>query len=275
MSEESTTPDLVELNRQAIEAVGRRDFDAAMTAYGPESVWDTSALGLGTYRGVEVIRGSFEEWTAMYEDFAVEIEENLDLGSGVMLSVTRQRGRMAGSTGYVEFLYASVTEWADGVIERVTPHTDIDEARAAAERLAAERAEAVSAHLDLVRTIYAAWERGDYSAVSWVHPEMEYTIADGPSPGTWMGVGGMVEGFRDVLAAWEDWGVVANDYRALPGDRVLVSFSCTGRGKTSGVELAQLHVKGATLFEVDDGKVTRIVQYFERDRALADLGLAE
>src|SRR5271170_4935713 len=107
MSEEqSTTPDPVELNRRAIEAVGRRDFDAAMTSYGPESVWDTSALGLGTYRGVEVIRRSFEEWTAIYEDFAVEIEENLDLGSGVMLSVTRQRGRMAGSIGSVEFLYA-------------------------------------------------------------------------------------------------------------------------------------------------------------------------
>ena len=140
MSEESTTPDLVELNRRAIEAVGRRDFDAAMTSYGPESVWDTSALGFGTYRGVEVIRRTLEEWTAIYEDFEVEIEENLDLGSGVVLSVARQRGRMAGSTNYVEFLYASVTEWANGLIAQVTPYADIDEARAAAGRLAKERA---------------------------------------------------------------------------------------------------------------------------------------
>lgn len=139
MSEESTTPDLVELNRRAIEAAGRRDFDAAMTPYGPESVWDTSALGMGTYRGADVIRRNLEEWTAIYEDFEVEIEENRDLGGGVILSVTRQRGRIAGSSGYLEFLYASVTEWTDGLIRRVTPFTDIDEARAAAKRLAEER----------------------------------------------------------------------------------------------------------------------------------------
>jgi ketosteroid isomerase-like protein len=139
MVEESTTPDLVALNRQAIEAVGRGDFDAAMTPYGPESVWDTSALGMGTYRGADVIRRAIEEWTASYEDFAVEIEENRDLGNGVILSVTRQRGRIAGSSGYLELLYASVTEWAGGLITRVTPFIDIDEARAAAKRVAAER----------------------------------------------------------------------------------------------------------------------------------------
>ena len=79
---------------------------------------------------------------------------------------------------------------------------------------------------------------------------------------------------RDVLAAWEDWGVIADDYLELPGDRVLVSFHCTGRGKASGVDIAQLQVNGATLFEVGDGKITRIVQYFDRADALADLGLA-
>ncbi len=45
------------------------------------------------------------------------------------------------------------------------------------------------------------------------------------------------------------------------------------RGKASGVKLEQLQVNGATLFEVAHGKVTRIVQYFDRDDALADLGL--
>jgi len=139
MSEESSTPDLVELNRRAIEAVGRGDFDEAMAPYGPESVWDTSAVGLGTYRGAEAIRRAFEEWIAMYEDFEVEIDEIADLGNGVILSVTRQRGRIAGSEGYLEFLYASVTEWTGSLIEQVRPFPDVDEARGAAERIAAER----------------------------------------------------------------------------------------------------------------------------------------
>jgi ketosteroid isomerase-like protein len=133
----------------------------------------------------------------------------------------------------------------------------------------------MSENLELVRSIYAAWERGDYSSVDWADPRMEYTVADGPSPGTWTGLEGMVAGFREVLAAWEDWGVVGDDYLALPEDRVLVGFHCTGRGKASGVELTQLHVNGATLFAIDGGKVTRIVQYFDRTRALADLGVQE
>jgi ketosteroid isomerase-like protein len=130
-----------------------------------------------------------------------------------------------------------------------------------------------SVKLDLVRSIYSAWERGDFHHVDWVHPEMEYKVADGPEPGSWTGIEGMTEGFRDVLGAWEDWGVVADEYLELSGDRVLVSFHCTGRGKASGVDIAQLWVNGATLFQVGDGKITRIVQYFDRADALADLGL--
>lgn len=47
--------------------------------------------------------------------------------------------------------------------------------------------------------------------------------------------------------------------------------SCSGgRGKASGLEVEG---RGAVLFEIRDGKVKRLVRYFDRDRALADLGL--
>ena len=47
-----------------------------------------------------------------------------------------------------------------------------------------------------------------------------------------------------------------------------------GRGKTSGLELGQVQAKGAGLFHIRGGKVTRYVIYFDREHALADLGLA-
>jgi ketosteroid isomerase-like protein len=133
-----------------------------------------------------------------------------------------------------------------------------------------------SANLDLVRSIYAAWERGDFFSGpgEWVHPEIEFVIPDGPEPGSWTGLAGLLEGARAIFNAWENWRPKADEYRELDNERVLVLFRARARGRTSGLEVEQIAGNGANLFFVRDGKVMRLVAYWDRDHALADLGLA-
>lgn len=131
-----------------------------------------------------------------------------------------------------------------------------------------------SANLELVRSIWAAWERGDYSSAEWAHPEIEYVQVDGPNPGTWTGLAGMAEGAREELSAWEGYRGEAEEYLELDDERVLVLQRFSARGKRSGLEVEQIQTNGASLFHIRGGKVTRVVRYWDRDGALADLGLA-
>jgi hypothetical protein len=136
----------------------------------------------------------------------------------------------------------------------------------------------MSENLDLVRSIYADWERGDWSSADWADPEIEFVLADWPEAGTWSGLAGMATAWRQVVSAWDDYSVVADEYLELDGERVLVSNRGVGRGKTSGLEIDQIATRserGANLFHVQGGSVTRLVVYFDYDRALADLGLEE
>jgi ketosteroid isomerase-like protein len=128
-----------------------------------------------------------------------------------------------------------------------------------------------SASLDLVRSIYAAWERGDYGSVDWAHPEIEFVIADGIEPGSWTGLAGMAAAWRPRLSAWEEVRVEAEEYRELDEERVLVFYQARGRGKTSGLDLEQIRTKGANVFYVRGDKVTRLVVYNDATRAIADL----
>jgi ketosteroid isomerase-like protein len=133
----------------------------------------------------------------------------------------------------------------------------------------------MSDNLDLVRSIVADWERGDFSRSEWAHPEIEYGFGDGPEPDSWRGADAMRESWRDFLRAWAGYRVRADEYRGLDDDRVLVLLHAAGHGKTSGLELGATGEQGANVFQVTNGKVTKLVVYFDRDRALADLGLKE
>jgi ketosteroid isomerase-like protein len=130
----------------------------------------------------------------------------------------------------------------------------------------------VSENLDLVRSIYADWERGDFSSTKWADLDIEFVIADGPTPGSWTGLAAMSTAHREWLNAWADFRSEVDEFRELSDGRVLALTRRSGRGRASGVEVA---LRGTVMFEIHDRTVTRLVLYTERGRALADLGLEE
>ena len=131
----------------------------------------------------------------------------------------------------------------------------------------------MSPNLDLVRSIYADWERGDFGSAEWAHSDIEYVVADGPEPGSWSGLAGMAEAWRNSLGSWTDFRVVAEEYRDLDDERVLVCDRLSGQGRTSGLDVGELRTEGAQVFQIRGGKVIKTVAYADRARALADLGL--
>jgi ketosteroid isomerase-like protein len=131
----------------------------------------------------------------------------------------------------------------------------------------------VSENLHLVRSIYADWERGDYSSNEWADPEIEYVIADGPEPVSGREVARMAAGWRAVLSAWRDYRAIAEEYRELDEERVLVLAAFSAPGRASNIEVAQVPSRGASLMQIHNGTVTRLLLYFNRENALADLGL--
>jgi hypothetical protein len=74
----------------------------------------------------------------------------------------------------------------------------------------------------------------------------------------------MAEATRDFLRAWEGLRTEAEEVRELDPERVLVlDRPSGGRGKTSGLDVAQI------------SSPARLVIHLDCQHALADLGLSE
>ena len=136
MSEESTTPDLVELTRRLFETASRRDIDANMHFHAADALWDLSDAGFGIFRGGAAIRVFLEDWFTSYESYQNDVEEVIDLGGGVVFLAGHDTGRLVGSDGNIEQRRGWIVRWVDGKVVRVAVYLDVDQGRAAAERLA-------------------------------------------------------------------------------------------------------------------------------------------
>ncbi|HME05317.1 MAG TPA: nuclear transport factor 2 family protein [Solirubrobacteraceae bacterium] len=137
MSEESTTRDLGELVGRAFAAANRRDLDAVASSFAEDATFDGRGVP-DHYEGRTAIRSMLEEWFATYEELEFGLEEVRDLGNGVVFAVVVQNGRPAGSAGHLRQREGWVFVWLRGLVASLTT-SEVDEGRAAAERLAEER----------------------------------------------------------------------------------------------------------------------------------------
>ena len=85
----------------------------------------------------------------------------------------------------------------------------------------------------------------------------------------------MESGWREWLTAWKGLRTEVERYLELDSQRVLVLARGISRGTASGIDTGQIRSEAAVLFDIRDGTVTRLVISWDRDRALADLGLEE
>jgi ketosteroid isomerase-like protein len=131
-----------------------------------------------------------------------------------------------------------------------------------------------SPNLDLVRSIYADWERGDFSSAEWAHPEIEFIQVDGPEPSYAKGFDGMAASFGARRNVFNHVRVQAEEIRELDAERVLVLVRNHAEAKVSGIEIERLGgARTANVWSLRDGKATRLAIYWDRNRAFADLGL--
>jgi ketosteroid isomerase-like protein len=125
-----------------------------------------------------------------------------------------------------------------------------------------------SVNLNLVKSISAGWERGDYGMVDWADEHIEFVIADGPEPTRMRGRDGLAASLVEFQDAWSEYHACVQELRELDEERVLVLTHVTARGRASGLQTCQ---DRANLFHLHAGKVVRVVAYWDRARALAEV----
>jgi len=130
-------------------------------------------------------------------------------------------------------------------------------------------------NLDLVKSAFDAWNRGDIEAfadhaaedVAWLE------VSGRPEGGTSerLGRDRMRESLESLFEAWESYRLELEQIHDL-GDRVLAVVRECARGRASGVEVDSLW---GYLITVEAGQIRRIEAYRDADRALEIAGLGD
>jgi ketosteroid isomerase-like protein len=126
-------------------------------------------------------------------------------------------------------------------------------------------------NVEIVRQVYADWERGDFREPDCFDPGISVVWAD-PMFARQAESGGLQELSRSMaefLDAWDDATATAEQLLDA-GDKVVVSCVWRARGKTSGVTVESPQ---GSVWTLRDGKVIRMENYPDPSAALEAAGL--
>jgi ketosteroid isomerase-like protein len=112
-----------------------------------------------------------------------------------------------------------------------------------------------------------------------IHPSFEVSLdsgyaglSDATSERNLRGIDAFREMWRDWLSAWESFRLDVEDLLPLVDSRVLALVDMHARPKSGGIEMS---LRGAAIWTLIDGQVSRIQLFLDRDEALEAAGLSE
>jgi uncharacterized protein len=125
--------------------------------------------------------------------------------------------------------------------------------------------------IEFLRGVYEQWRRGDFSREFFADDIVSRAFGFVDMEGTQHGLDEVLDVQRDWLRQWERPFSVDAEELIPAGDAVVALIRWHGTGRGSGVPL---EAEGAHIWEIRDGKAVRWDIYRDRDRALADAGVA-
>jgi ketosteroid isomerase-like protein len=130
-------------------------------------------------------------------------------------------------------------------------------------------------NIEIARRVIDAFNRRDADAIfECVNRDIEWFPAVPVSfgGGALRGRAGIESYLRDVRDTWEEYRVLSEDFRDIGQDQVLVLSRVEGRGASSG---GQVDEAMGQIFDLHDGKISRVRTYLDHNDALKAVGLEE
>jgi ketosteroid isomerase-like protein len=124
--------------------------------------------------------------------------------------------------------------------------------------------------VELLRSVFAGWERGDFSAGVKLYADgMYFTTAEPEGQYEGEGPAGVRRWMQQFLSTWDFYSVRIDEIEDLGGGSYHAAGEQYARGKESGTETRMPAHVGVRM---EEGKLTRLVFAFSREDAVTRLG---